>query len=76
MADPINSISHPRLNIPSLFDEKRPQKTVPEKSERAGDQFKFTTESSLEGFYKNPKQAANKDSKVLKTETKTEIWFG
>ncbi len=76
MTDQINSISHPRLHIPSLFDEKRTPKTSSEKPERANDQFRFTTESSLEGFYKNPKQVTNKDSKTLKSETKTEIWFG
>ena len=78
MTDPINGMSHPKLHIPSLFDEPRPQKpSPPPKTERASDQFRFTTESSLEGFYKNPRQNVNqKDTKVSKAETKTEIWFG
>jgi hypothetical protein len=77
MSDSINNISHPRLQIPSLFDEARPRNTVPKKVESASDQFRFTTESSLEGFYKNPRKNVNQqDAKVSKSETKTEIWFG
>ena len=77
MSDPINNLSHPRLHIPSLFDETHLPRMVPQKVENAPDQFRFTTESSLEGFYKKPKQnVIQEDIKVIKSETQTEIWFG
>ena len=77
MADSINSISLPRLNIPSLFDEPKKRNEIPQNTEKPKDQFRFTVESSMEGFYKNPSLKVNKqEPKAAGNEIKSENWFG